>query len=91
MAEVQLSFEERKFVLKCYWKYENVTEVQRQFKEIHQRDAVIACIREKFETTETVQDVHKQRSGRPRSSTSPARGTTAGNSHPIPKEICTES
>ena len=31
MAANQLSLEERKFVLKCYWKTENATEVQRRF------------------------------------------------------------
>ena len=31
MAGNQLSFEERKFVLKCCWKIENATEVQRRF------------------------------------------------------------
>jgi hypothetical protein len=77
MAEVRLSFEERKFMLKCYWKYKNVTEVQREFTREFQRNPptrrTIACTRDKFEATGTVQDVHKQRSSRPWSSTSPTR------------------
>ena len=30
----RLNFEERKFILKFYWKYENAVEVQRQFRQI---------------------------------------------------------
>jgi hypothetical protein len=77
MAEVRLSFEERKIVLKCYWKYKNLTEVQREFTREFQRNPpmrhTIACIRNKFKATGTVQDVHKQCSGRPRSYTNTAR------------------
>ena len=28
----RLNFEERKFILKCYWKYENTVEVQIQLR-----------------------------------------------------------
>ena len=30
----RLDFEERKFILKYYWKYENAVEVQRQFRSL---------------------------------------------------------
>ncbi|PNF24528.1 hypothetical protein B7P43_G06320 [Cryptotermes secundus] len=66
MAE-RLFFEQRKAVLKWYWKYENIKEVQRQWQNefgtqlpTHQ---TIAHIRDKFEADGTVHDVHKQRSG----------------------------
>jgi len=32
MALSQLTFEKRKLILKCYWKTENVTEVQRRWR-----------------------------------------------------------
>ena len=80
MARARLNFEERKFILKCYWKTENISEVQRRFRTEFQRDAptrlTITRLRDKFEEEGTVKDVHKNHSGRPRSSTSPkiARG-----------------
>ena len=80
MARVRLNFEERKFIVKCYWKNENISEVQRRFRTEFQRDAptrlTITRLRDKFEKDGTVKDVHKNHSRRPRSSTSPtqARG-----------------
>lgn len=75
MADVRLSFEERKCVLKWFWKFENVTEVQRQWRRefgtTPPTRVTISRIRDKFEEDGTVQDVHKGRSGRPRVSTSP--------------------
>ncbi|XP_076305614.1 uncharacterized protein LOC143222676 [Tachypleus tridentatus] len=63
MEEARLSFEKRKFILKCYWKCENVAEVQRRFRRELQTDPptrlTITCIRDTFETNGTVQDVHK--------------------------------
>ncbi|KAK7075416.1 hypothetical protein SK128_003036, partial [Halocaridina rubra] len=57
--------------------YKNVTEVQRQFRRQFHKDPpmphTIALIRDKFEADGTVQDVHKQCSGRSRTSTSPTR------------------
>jgi hypothetical protein len=32
MAEVHLTFEQREFILKCYWKFEDVCEVQRPWR-----------------------------------------------------------
>ena len=80
MARARLNFEERKFIVKCYWKTEYISEVQRRFRTEFQRDAptrlTITRLRDKFEKDGTVKDVHKNHSGRPRSSTSPtqARG-----------------
>ena len=77
MAGNQFSLEERKFVLKCYWKTENAIEVQRRFRRKFARPPptrrTIACIKEKFEADGTVQNVNKKRSGRPRTSTSPGK------------------
>lgn len=73
----QLSFEERKFVLKCYWNTENATEVQRRFRREFDKPPpthrTIARIRDKFERDGTVHNVNKNRSGRPRTSTNPAK------------------
>ena len=74
MAEIRLIFEQRKFILKCYWKTENISEIQRQFRMEFQRDALtwltISRMRDQFEEEGTVKDVLKNHSGRPRSSTS---------------------
>jgi hypothetical protein len=76
MAKARLSFEQSKMILKLYFKSENVCEVQRQwwreYGTIPPTRLTTACIRDKFETDGTVRDVHKQRSGRPRTATSPA-------------------
>lgn len=73
MAASRLSFTEKKFILKSYWKYENVAEVQRQFSEHFSKEPptrkTIARIRDKFENEGTILDLHGKRSGRPRSST----------------------
>ncbi|KAJ4439897.1 hypothetical protein ANN_08026 [Periplaneta americana] len=70
---VQLSFDERKWILKCYWKVENVVEVQRRWKvEFGTQQTTrltITSIRDKFEVDGTVQDVLKRRCERKRSST----------------------
>ena len=77
MAENQLNFEERKFVLRCYWKTKNATEVQRRFTSEFAKPPptrrTIARIRDKFEADETVQNITKKHSGRPRISTSPRK------------------
>ncbi|KAJ4432449.1 hypothetical protein ANN_21068 [Periplaneta americana] len=71
--EPRLSFEQRKAILKWYWRTENVVEVQRQWRREYRTEPptrlTIARIRDKFETHGTVCDVYKGRSGRPRTST----------------------
>ncbi|PNF30207.1 hypothetical protein B7P43_G08419 [Cryptotermes secundus] len=65
--EERLFFEQRKAVLKWYWKYENIKEVrqwQNEFGTQPPTCRTIACIRDKFEADGTVHDVHKQRSSR---------------------------
>lgn len=66
MAE-RLFFEQRKAVLKWYWKYENIKEVQRQWQNEFGTQPptrrTIALIWDKFEVNGTVRDVHKPRSG----------------------------
>ena len=68
---VKLSFDERKWLLKCYCKVENVVEVQRrwrvQFGTLPRR-VTITRIRDKFEVDGNVQDMLKGRCGRKRSS-----------------------
>ena len=65
-----MSFEERKAVLKWYFKFENISEVQQQWRNEFgtqsQTRLTIARIRDKFEIDGTVGDVHKERSWRPR-------------------------
>ncbi|KAJ4432956.1 hypothetical protein ANN_15213 [Periplaneta americana] len=77
MAEVRLNFEERKFILKCYWKTVNISEVQRRFRMEFQRDSptrlTIPRLRDRFEDEGTVQNIHKNNSGRRQTSTSPTR------------------
>ena len=71
--EVKLSFNERKWLLKCYWKVENVFGVHRrwsvEFGTPPPTRVTIARIRVKFEVDGTVQDVLKGRCGRKGSST----------------------
>ncbi|KAJ4432738.1 hypothetical protein ANN_21376 [Periplaneta americana] len=70
---MQLSFYELKWILKCYWKVENVFEVQRrwrvEFGTQPPTRLTITRIRDKFEVDGTVQDMLKGRCGRKRSST----------------------
>ena len=65
---VKLLFDERKWLLKCYWKVENVVEVQRcwrvEFGTITR--VTITRIQDKFEVDGMVQDVLKGRCGRKR-------------------------
>jgi hypothetical protein len=75
MAAEQLSLEQRKIILKWYWKFENVCEVQRHWRREFATESPtplkIARIRDKFVADGTAHDVHKQRSGRPSTATSP--------------------
>ena len=65
--EVKLSFDERKWLMKCYWKVENVVEVivrwTVEFDTPPPRRVTITRIREKFQVGVPVQDV-KGRWGR---------------------------
>ena len=62
---VKLTFDERKWLLKCYKKVENVVEVQRrwrvEFGTPPPITVTITRIRDKFEVDGTVQDVFKAR------------------------------
>lgn len=79
MGDVRLSFEERKQVIKWYWKFENVNEVQRQWRREYDTEPpsrlTITRIRDKFEVHGTVCGVHKGHSGRPRTATSDESST----------------
>ena len=73
---VKLSFDEREWLLKCYWKLENVAEVQWHWKVEFGTPpppaaarATITRIQDKFEVDGTVQDMLKSRCGRKRSFT----------------------
>ena len=70
---VKLSFDERKWLLKCYWRMESVVEVQRlwrvEFSTLPPTRVTITRIRDKFEVNGKAQDVLKGRCGRKRSST----------------------
>ena len=65
---VKLSFDERKWLLKCYWKVENVVEVQQrwrvEFGTPPPTRVTVTRIRGKFEVDGMVQDVFKSRWGR---------------------------
>jgi hypothetical protein len=71
MALVNLMFEQRKWLLKCYWKTENVTEVQRSWRSKFGKPppppVKVGNIRDKFQVSGPVQIVNKDRSGKPRS------------------------
>ena len=89
---VKLSFDEQKWLLKCYWKVENVVEVQRrwrvEFDTLPSTRLIIIRIRDKFEVDGTVEDVLKCRCGWKRSSTDneSAEANHAGFCT-IPKEV----
>lgn len=69
----RLNLEERKFILKRYWNCESTAKVLREFRTKFNKDPptkkTVKRLRDKFEADGTVHDVHKERSGRPRSST----------------------
>ena len=70
---VKLSFDERKWLLKCYWKVENVVEDHPCWRVEYGTPpptrATITRIRDKFQGNGTVQYMLKDRCGRKRSST----------------------
>ena len=67
---VKLSFDERKWLLKCYWKVENVVEVKRRWRVEFDTQSparvTITRIRDKFEVDGMVQDVLRSRCGKMR-------------------------
>ena len=68
---VKLSFNERNWLLKCYWEVKNVIEVQRRWRvEFGTPPPTrVTRIRDKFEVDARVKDVLKGLCGRKRSST----------------------
>lgn len=73
----KLSFEKKKFILKFPWKFENIVEVQRQFRWEFQIDSLlwltIIQIRDKLKADGSVQNIHKNCSGRSWALTSPTK------------------
>ncbi|XP_049785007.1 uncharacterized protein LOC126187779 isoform X2 [Schistocerca cancellata] len=67
MADVHLSFEVRKQIIKWYWKFENVAAVRRQWRSEYRTEPpsrlTITRLRDKFEIHGTVCHVRKGRSG----------------------------
>ena len=65
---MKLSFDELKWLLKCYWKVKNVVEVQRRWRDEFGTPPPTRVtrtrIRDKFEVDGKVQDVLKGRCGR---------------------------
>ena len=65
MDGASLTFEERNFILKWYIKFENVAEVQRQWKREFQTQPptrlTITRLCDKFDTHGTICDVHRGR------------------------------
>jgi hypothetical protein len=88
-----LSVLQRNSVLKSYWKYENLKEVQRQMQDGFRIQPPtrrkIDRIRNKFEADGIFHDVHKQRFGRPRILTGPAsRAVVLQQLTRSPQNIC---
>jgi len=76
MAGARLTLKERKSILKWYIKFENVAEVQRQWKREFQTKPptclTITWLCDKFYTHGTICDVNRGRTGRLLTATSPA-------------------
>ena len=72
LMAARIIIEQRKFILKFYWKCGNAVEAQRQFRSEFQANSptrlTITRSRDKIEPSGTVQNVHEKRSGRPRTS-----------------------
>lgn len=71
-----MTFEQRKCILKWFMRFDNAVEVQRQWRREFDTEPptrlTIKRIIDKFEAHGTICDIHKGRSGRPRTATSPA-------------------
>jgi hypothetical protein len=72
-ASLQLTSEQRKWILECYWKTKNVAEVHRCWRNEYgpppPTQVIITRLRVRFLTDGTVQNVNKGQAGRARSST----------------------
>jgi len=87
-------FEERKSILKWYIKFENVAEVQRKWKREFQTEPptrlTITWLCNKFDTHGTICDVHRGRSGRPHTATSPASSAMVLERFTSPQKSATQ-
>ncbi|KAJ4441042.1 hypothetical protein ANN_10891 [Periplaneta americana] len=78
MAGARLTFEQRKCILKWFMRFDrpNAVEVQRQWRREYETEPptrlTIKRLIDKFEAHGTIRGIHKGRSGRPRTATSPA-------------------
>ncbi|GFY36159.1 DUF4817 domain-containing protein [Trichonephila clavipes] len=74
MSQVRQTFEQRKRILTWYWKFENISEVYRHLRQQYKTELPAcssnASLHNKFKTYGTIKDMHKGRSGWPRTSTS---------------------
>ena len=88
---VKLTFDDRQWLLKCYWKVENVVEVQRrrrvEFGIPPPRRVTITRIRDKFEVDGKVQNVLKGRCERKRSPTDNECWYSHAGFCTIPKDV----
>lgn len=91
-----INFEQRKIILKCYWKCENTAEEQRQFRSEFQTDPptrlAITQIRDNFEADGSVQNVQEKRSSKTTNIDKPDKARKiAGNVSQKSKKICAAS
>ena len=89
-----LSFEQRKWILKCFWKCEKMKGVQRrwraEFDTAPPSRVTITKLSEKFEREGIAWDLKKERCGR-KKSVSERDGSNGTNFFKIPQEIHTAS
>lgn len=91
MMAVRWSFVQRKFILKRYWKCENVFQVQRLFKKLFQTGPptrlVIPRIRYKFWNRWNCSGCPREALRKTRNSDNPHKSTKVGNVSPHSKNI----
>ena len=94
MATARLTFEEQKSILKWYINFENVAEVQRKRRREFQTQPptrlTFTWLCDKFDTHGTVCDVHRGRSGRPRTAASPASSPMVLERFTSPRKSATQ-